>query len=213
MDTYTSQQARAMLHADAKTFLRWLEKAGIQPQISKADNRVKLFTLEQLQHLAREHERVLDIRVVEEEPQVTIADLVEQLRDLRHEVDMLKRHMALQDEQIKALSARPIAKEVRAPKTPELPPQSQKRLSQGKAYLPDGLVPWRGFAEAHGISASTMQKAIKSGRLPVIRGSWIMAREAGANIVMGALDAVGRARFYELYHANSHFKPCEQCPH
>lgn len=58
-ETYTSAEARAALRVDAKTFLRWLEQADMQPQVSKADHRVKIFTQEQVQRLADEHERDL----------------------------------------------------------------------------------------------------------------------------------------------------------
>src|SRR5947209_4413331 len=56
---YTSEQARKLLEVDGKTFLKWLERDAIAPQISKRDNRIKLFTREQIEQLAERHDRVV----------------------------------------------------------------------------------------------------------------------------------------------------------
>ena len=85
---------------------------------------------------------------------------------------------------------------------PELP-QAQKTA------LPGGLVGWRAFSRLHGIGESTTQTAIEAGRLPIVEGEWPVGRVT----VKGALDQAGRARFYDLYHDNPHFKPCDECPH
>ena len=75
--------------------------------------------------------------------------------------------------------------------------------------LPDNLVSYPMFARLHGISVSTVQKAIDANRLTVIRGRW----KQGQAIVQKALDANGRARFVELFQGNEHFKVCSECPH
>lgn len=75
--------------------------------------------------------------------------------------------------------------------------------------LPGGLVSWRSFAILHQINESTVYKAIHTGRLAIVEGEWRM----GKVLVKGALDAPGRAKFYELYHDNPHFHPCPECPH
>ncbi len=75
--------------------------------------------------------------------------------------------------------------------------------------LPDGFVSAMAFAGEHGIHEGTARKAIASGRLPAIQGKWKLGRA----YVVNALDASGRARFYELYSENEHFTPCPECPH
>jgi hypothetical protein len=56
--TYTYGECYAALHVDAKTFRRWLAKAGIQQnQISRLDERVKFLTEDQLRMLAEQHGR------------------------------------------------------------------------------------------------------------------------------------------------------------
>lgn len=75
--------------------------------------------------------------------------------------------------------------------------------------LPGDLVSYPQFAKLHNIGVSTVQKAIDTGRLAVIRGQW----KQGRAIVQKALDARGRAEFYSLYHGNEHFTACDECPH
>lgn len=76
--------------------------------------------------------------------------------------------------------------------------------------LPPGLVGWRQFADAHNIAQSTVQRAVESGRLPVVCGEW----KRGRAIVKQALDAEGQRAFIALY-AESYpgFKVCcSSCP-
>lgn len=87
-----------------------------------------------------------------------------------------------------------------------LPAAKHKQTSDD---LPDNLVSYPQFARLHNIGASTVQKAIESGRLQVVRGEWKTARA----IVKTALDATGRAEFVELFQGNEHFVRCENCPH
>lgn len=75
--------------------------------------------------------------------------------------------------------------------------------------LPDDLIACAQFAQQHGIPITTVQKAISSGRLQAIHGTW----KQGRAIVKHAFDASERARFYELFHENSHFVACSDCPH
>src|SRR5438876_6396080 len=60
MKRYTLTECYELLDIDPKTFRGWLAKAGIEPQVSKADPRVKYLSEEQLRHLAKEHERSLE---------------------------------------------------------------------------------------------------------------------------------------------------------
>jgi hypothetical protein len=56
---YTLTDCYELLQVDPKTFRRWIEKASITPQASKADDRIKYLTHEQLVELAELHERSL----------------------------------------------------------------------------------------------------------------------------------------------------------
>jgi putative SOS response-associated peptidase YedK len=62
---FTLTECYELLQADPKTFRRWLKKAGIheqvKSQISKADDRVKYLTQEQLEEIAALHERQLQL--------------------------------------------------------------------------------------------------------------------------------------------------------
>lgn len=96
------------------------------------------------------------------------------------------------------------------PKTPRTrPAQPAERGGEG-VELPSDLVSARAFAGKHGIHENTLDKAIKSGRIPVETGRW----KDGAAWVQKALDQAGQARFVELYHSNPHFHQCDdpECP-
>src|SRR5713226_3543092 len=57
---YTLSECYQALAVDPKTFRGWLQKAGMEAQISKADPRVKYLTEEQVRALALAHERDLE---------------------------------------------------------------------------------------------------------------------------------------------------------
>lgn len=73
-ETYTFNQCYDLLNVDAKTFRSWLKEAGIDSdhQVSRADRRIRFLTREQLEHLAREHGRVLG-NAPTQEPTISLA--------------------------------------------------------------------------------------------------------------------------------------------
>jgi hypothetical protein len=81
--------------------------------------------------------------------------------------------------------------------------------AQEKSDLPADLIPASPFAAQHGIAESTFKKAIAAGRIAAQHGHW----QYGRTIVTTALDATGRAQFYQLYQAWVDFIRCEDCPH
>ncbi len=77
--------------------------------------------------------------------------------------------------------------------------------------LPKYYVSLLGFAQHHNVSESTVQIHVDMGVLPVKRGTWTNAN--GMEVTV-ALDAKGRAAFYQLYRGDViHFAPCLHCPH
>jgi hypothetical protein len=88
--TYTFSECYEILHVDAKTFGRWLEKAGINPklQVSRVDNRIRFLTQQQLEQLAHDHGR--NIQTVNQRPPELIPPsayklLQEKVEDLEHQ--------------------------------------------------------------------------------------------------------------------------------
>jgi chromosome segregation ATPase len=63
---YTLTDCYALFLVDPKTFRRWLNKAKMVPQASRADDRVKYLTEEQVQELATLHERQLPATLPQE---------------------------------------------------------------------------------------------------------------------------------------------------
>ncbi len=94
---YTLTECYALLQVDPKTFRKWLEKAGLKEtvmkgQVSKADERVKYLTQEQLELLATRHERTLPQTVPQHETTVApgayklLADQIEELHTFQSSV-------------------------------------------------------------------------------------------------------------------------------
>jgi hypothetical protein len=83
------------------------------------------------------------------------------------------------------------------------------RALHSTTALPDGLIPWREFAELHGISTSTVKDAIERGKLPIVQGNWKVERF----YIKGALDAEGRRQFFRLWGHRPDYRPCIECPH
>jgi chromosome segregation ATPase len=105
MKRYTLSECYEVLQVDPKTFRGWLEKAGIVPQVSKADPRVKYLSEEQLRYLAQEHERSLErVRQGPEViPPAAYKKLVDQVADLdRQGADLSRRLVTLHEEALQA---------------------------------------------------------------------------------------------------------------
>jgi len=111
------------------------------------------------------------------------------------------RHFTLTSEQVEAIRA------ARA----EMPGSTSTRPPPLRTIggLPDGLTSWRSFAKAHGVPEMTVQNAIASDRLAVVRGRW----KVGRVYVESALDEQGRSRFHELWGRRPGFIRCVHCPH
>lgn len=98
--TFSFRQSRELLRVDPKTFLKWLQKAGIDSakQVNLADTRERYLTEEQLAMLAKHHGRTLPTLDREQEPPqpVTLATLVERLASLENEIVLHFEHLEAQ---------------------------------------------------------------------------------------------------------------------
>lgn len=98
----------------------------------------------------------------------------------------------------------------RRPITPTpLAQQSDLALSASLVQLPGNLVTVEAFGNLHGVKRQTWEKAIRAGRLSVVRGEWKVPRGQAKY----ALDDEGRRRFVELWRHLDHFVRCDACPH
>jgi len=95
-------------------------------------------------------------------------------------------------------------------------PAAPKRQSRAKARerttgpLPKQFVPPQTFARHHNVAESKVLTHADTGLLPAKRGEWT---DADGTVVKLALDAKGRAAFYQLYHGVPPFVGCKKCPH
>jgi excisionase family DNA binding protein len=88
--------------------------------------------------------------------------------------------------------------------------RSPKEKERTTGPLPKRLVSLLAFARHHNVAEGKVQTHISIGLLPVKRGKWT---ERDGTIVTLALDAKGRAAFYQIYHDVPPFMACKQCPH
>jgi hypothetical protein len=95
-------------------------------------------------------------------------------------------------------------------------PAAQPRQSRAKARerttgpLPKQFVSLLVFARHHNVAESTVQTHMGMGLLPIKCGEWT---DTDGTIVTLALDAKGRAAFYQLYRSFPHFMKCHHCSH
>jgi small-conductance mechanosensitive channel len=229
LKTFTFSECYHLLDVDAKTFRRWLDKAGIDPekQVSKADSRVKFLTENQIEDLALAHGRpwpplpkpddqaqpgpgsvkLLSQRVDELAAQLAGAyeriGMLEALNDvMQQQIESLTKLLDNQAEQIAALT---VAQQQERPtrRTREQQP------ADAASGLPDGLIPWRTFANLHRTPQTTTSRYIQQGHIHVIRGKWKVEN----GYVKEALDAKGRRDFWVQFHNSSGFTACDDCPH
>jgi predicted RNase H-like nuclease (RuvC/YqgF family) len=225
--TYTFSECYELLQADPKTFRRWLEKADINPddQVSKADNRIRFLTEEQLQQLAHDHGRSLQsapTRTVESVSPAAYKLLAEQLAE---RLDNAERDIQLLQDDLKnawlitgtcqrsIINLEEQLQQVQETITRLQRPQERTRKVRDAAEsaegLPEGLITWRSFADLHHVSQTTTASHIANGFIKVIRGKWKMGRV----YVKEALDTQGRRDFWVQFHSSSSFLTCDDCPH
>jgi hypothetical protein len=90
---YTLTECYDLLEVDPKTFRGWLQKAGMEAQVSKADPRVKYLTEEQVRSLAGAHERDLErnLERAKRRPEMIAPNAYKMVKD---QVDALERQAA-----------------------------------------------------------------------------------------------------------------------
>jgi hypothetical protein len=76
--------------------------------------------------------------------------------------------------------------------------------------LPKRFVSLLAFAKLHNVAESTVQTHVGMGLLPAKRGEWT---EAEGTLVTLALDAKGKAAFFQIYREFPMFLACKPCPH
>jgi len=214
LKTYTFSDCYALLDVDPKTFRRWLDKAGIDPekQVSKADSRVKYLTENQIEDLALTHARPwppLPKHDDQAQPSpgsvkllaTRVDELAAQIAGAYERIGILEALTATQAEQIATLQEQRPARR---------PRDQQPADAASVAGLPDDLVAWRAFADLHKASQTTTSRYIQQGFIHVVKGKW----KVGVNsYVKEALDAKGRRDFWVQFHNNTGFTSCDNCPH
>lgn len=188
----------AAMGVDGNTARAWLEKEGIIPEEDRRDARRKWITREQAELVANAHDIVLqplpdDMPVTLQAARAMIAKLIKKIELLEHENQELSSRTTVLRPKIARTSYT----------------ESRSRSQSSYSDMPEGLVGWRRFAQQHSFPETTVQNAIKDGRLRIIEGTWTVGRAP----VRGALDQAGQAQFYRMYHTFERFQACPDCPH
>jgi hypothetical protein len=151
---YATRDAATMLNVSQATLRDWAHKAGIHTQDDPADQRVRGWTLGELQHLASAHHRMLGKPPIEPEPS-------RRMRELEHEVELLKERVArLEGRQggvPSSSTTRPLARQIAttARHTGKLP------------KMPPGAVSFRALTYGeYGVDQRDASKWLLGGELP-----------------------------------------------
>jgi len=154
-------------------------------------------------------------------------ELVDQLLSVEQQYAQLhERYLAVNDKllewQLRAKAAEAqlnARQEQRSRETnPPLParssqpkPRHRKSAERTTGPLPKHLVSLLAFARLHNVAETKVRAHMDIDHLlPVKRGEWT---DIDGTMVTLALDAQGRAAFYQLYQGVPPFMLCEQCPH
>jgi DNA-binding transcriptional MerR regulator len=232
MRIYTLTECCALFEVNAKTFRKWLEREGMQPQRSRADTRIRYLTREQVEHLAEVYGCALppdEEAVLKDEHTSDLAALLaERLDQQERRLEHLEREMR-QTQASMALLQQPLPEPLREPartnksqqiRQPEqregssehrpMPKARTKTKSKkGGKGLPRTLVLLRVFAEQHHVPLKAADRASKAGKIAVVRGRWLV----NSRYATQALGTRGQHDFYTLFKEHAGFTRCDRCPH
>lgn len=187
---HTISQAARMLGITEKTLRQWAARAKITFERGQPDHREKLITHTDLEQLATLHGLPLDHEAVMRDTslEARITKIEQRLATLEASI---REHGTL----LEALStSRPLDIPLTQTKPLARAPMPQPHVHSGQG-LPEGLEIATAYATRHGIPATTINKAILSGRLEAVIGQWVVGRAT----VHKALDQAGQEQFFKLY--------------
>jgi hypothetical protein len=153
-------------------------------------------------------------------------DLVNQLLSVEQQyAELQERYLATCDQllewQLRAETAEARVKQEREQQAREAKPPLPVKTSSSKTRqrksaesttgpLPKHFVSLLAFADDHHVVQTKVRTHVDVELLPAKRGEWT---DTSGTVVTMALDAKGRAAFYQLYHELPLFIVCSQCPH
>jgi excisionase family DNA binding protein len=199
MAKLTVKEVATRLGKDERTIRRWIDAGTLAAQ--PGVNGRLLIDEEDVERL---EEDLLPL-ANQSAQQAKIPNLEERLHSVEDELAQLRARVA----QFELLIKPPQV--VEGSMTPRLPARNTTHHNTPQSSdMPAGLVGWREFCKhIHGVSESTVHKAIQAEKIPVVDGNWTVGKAP----VRQALDVVGQAIFYMLYKDNPNFTRCDHCPH
>ena len=235
MHTYTLTECCTLFQVNAKTFRKWLEREGMQPQRSRADTRIRYLTREEVERLAKAYDCALppdeESAPKGRKTSDTSTLLAERLEQQEQRLDHLEREVrqaqagiAVLQKQVAEYSCGSARtgknQQMRQPgqsgpqeRSNEHQPMPKARtktgLKKGGKGLPRTLVLLRTFAEQHHVPLKAADRASKAGKIAVVRGRWLV----NSRYATEALGTRGQQDFYTLFREHEGFTPCDRCPH
>jgi hypothetical protein len=202
------QEVCTLLDIDLNTLKRWMQRAEIEPVIDTVDLRRRTITLDEVYHLATQHNRAVTLASSVSTP----AHKPDKSTELLKRIEALEKQVAA-IEDILHPAARLPEPPVPKPAKKKKVMQEVTRVAQEKPVkkwlppLPDGLVVAASYAERHGVAVSTVKGAIERGELVAIAGEWKVGR---AHVTL-ALSKEGQTAFHAMYRDRDSFQVQQDC--
>jgi DNA-binding transcriptional MerR regulator len=126
-----------------------------------------------------------------------------------HTTEPLENRIAELEQRVQDLEdqVQRLLKRQEAPKTRRISPPAKEDTT---GPLPRQFVSLLAFALDHNVAKTKVQTHVDIGLLPAKRGEWT---DADGTVVTLALDAKGKAAFFQIYRSFPMFLACKQCPH
>jgi excisionase family DNA binding protein len=199
MKNLTIQEAARRLNISEKTLRRWVHIKKIPARL---DEGRYWFAERDINAYLQAHQPHIGEESIYEVVYARLDSIDTRLDEIQKAVERLTAHLSTKE-----------TPKILKPPQPQYSAKATVQEEQEEkpitSTLPDGLVIATAFAKQHGVPENTANKAIESGRLPVIRGQWKVGRASPTK----AWDAEGRSKFYQEYHNSPNFIRCPDCPH
>ena len=199
MEELTTEEIARRTGVTKRTVQRWIASGQLAAEALRS-NRYAVNEID-LVELARPDHATKTFQPRAGQP--SYEELYDKYIHLQFEVEDLDERVRSLEMRLDQVLARPVrSNTLRTPAT-------RRKKRDTRKYLPWGYTPWRAFAKTHGIPHSAVLKAVKEGHLYVERGNW----KHGGSSVKEAFDEYECQLFYNHFHLQPRFEPCDECPH
>jgi excisionase family DNA binding protein len=196
MEELTTEEIARRAGVTKRTVQRWIASGQLAAEPLRGNryavNEVDLVELARPDHATKSFQPRAG--------QPSYEELYDKYIHLQFEVEDLDERVRYLETRLDQLLSRPIRSTTTT---------TRRKKRDSRKQLPWGYTPWRAFAKTHGIPESAVLKGMKEGHLYVERGNW----KYGGYSVKEAFDEYECQLFYNYFHLQPRFEPCDECPH